>query len=725
MDQPRINAYVSLTSTGSPLVVPGDEWLGTADTYNIEAYFDTGASGVLLSTNTATALGILQATTTNGTPIVYSDVGVGGTQDFNVSDGIYISLGVYANYLDAAIDPNATLDELIAMLTYEPAISSYNQHYGPIRMQLGMPATNAVTDPTEDAAWGDLDQLIQQLLGSSMDSLDVFGMPLMQGKVIVMDCRPVNDMVSGGMSSDLALLGGTMKTYIYNPGTSYNAATNTTNPGIPGTNRHVKLSYVSFDDYTAVEPAGAVGPSMSANPFIGANPLNPADNTPDIVSSFGTKSFSGSFLLDTGAAASMISEGNALSLGVRYRAGTKGTSTPVLEDLNGNTIPNQYTLTISGIGGSTTAAGFYMDTMTIPTTEGDPIVIHGAPVLVSDITVMNPTTHQTMTLDGIFGMNNLVGSAEISQSSTSLFPDIGDMAASAFDWAVFDQPNGILGLSIADLPGNPPTATLVSAPAVTAAGGTTYSFQVKYEGTNPVSVASLDTSDILVTTPTGAVLTATPQTSGLTNAASLTVTYKITPPGGTWDFSDNGTYTLTCKANQVSDTGGLSAAQKAMGTFKATIADTTPPTTSLSTGTPTAGKTTWKFTVTYTDNKGVKTSTIGANDILVTGPNGYSQVAKYLSKTYINSTSAAGTYQIPAPGGKWDSKDNGTYTIKIQNKQICDVSGNYIVAGTVGTAAFSTAKAMTVSKAVFSTTAILPTKKVTDVLAEVLGISNA
>src|SRR5947208_14556147 len=40
---------------------------------------------------------------------------------------------------------------------------------------------------------------------------------------------------------------------------------------------------------------------------------------------------------------------------------------------------------------------------------------------------------------------------------------------------------------------------------------------------------------------------------------------------------------------------------------------------------------TYKFTVIYTDNAAVDVSTIDSNDVIVTGPNGYSQVASFVS----------------------------------------------------------------------------------------------
>ena len=104
-------------------------------------------------------------------------------------------------------------------------------------------------------------------------------------------------------------------------------------------------------------------------------------------------------------------------------------------------MPGQFTLTIGGIGGSTTVSGFFADSLVVPTIEGDPLEYLPAPMLVADITVVDPNTQEVITLDGVFGMNYLVA---------SLFVDgfiFGDLVGGPFEWLVFDQTTGILGLT--------------------------------------------------------------------------------------------------------------------------------------------------------------------------------------------------------------------------------------------------------------------------------------
>ncbi|MFT3786973.1 MAG: hypothetical protein QM770_12530 [Tepidisphaeraceae bacterium] len=405
LDQPRINAYISLTPGGAPQVadIYGDT------SFNITAYYDTGASGVLLSEGTADALGIPRSTY-NGNPVIFSDVGVAGSDNFNVSTPVSISLAKY--HPDADVDNQSTYT------------SVYNQSFNNIRTQIGPVGVEV------DPALGDL---------------DVFGMPTMTGKVVVMDPKPVNTLLD------------TMRTYVYNPGTAYNAGASTSNPGIPTVDRHIKLSYVSFDKYTQTTPTGASPPSLRTNPFIGPNPFVAGDTTPQVRLAYGGASTEGSFLLDTGAAASIISKSKASALGVTYDPNTINSDSPVLL-YNGQPIEDQFQLTIGGIGGSKVVAGFYLSSLLMRTEEGvatnlnDPnhLRFTDAPVLVSDISVANPNNpSDTYTLDGIIGMNFWVASAGIAGVDASGFPLITSLSRGNFDWVTFDEPAGKLGLKLA------------------------------------------------------------------------------------------------------------------------------------------------------------------------------------------------------------------------------------------------------------------------------------
>lgn len=118
-----------------------------------------------------------------------------------------------------------------------------------------------------------------------------------------------------------------------------------------------------------------------------------------------------------------------------------------------------------------------------------------------------------------------------------------------------------------------------------------------------------------------------------------------------------------------------------------TLIDTTLPTaSSITSNITTAGATTYNFTVTYTDNVAVNTLSLDSNDVRVTGPNGFNQLASLVSiNTSGNGTPRTATYRITAPGGSWDTADNGTYTLALQANQVNDTSNNFATANTLGT----------------------------------------
>lgn len=115
--------------------------------------------------------------------------------------------------------------------------------------------------------------------------------------------------------------------------------------------------------------------------------------------------------------------------------------------------------------------------------------------------------------------------------------------------------------------------------------------------------------------------------------------------------------------------------------------DTILPTASLSaTNLSTGNGTTYTFSVTYSDNAGVSVSSLDNNDLGVTGPNGFNQLAKFVSvDTNSNGTPRTATYQIDAPGGDWDAADNGTYTVALKANQVKDINNNYAQSGNLGT----------------------------------------
>lgn len=97
----------------------------------------------------------------------------------------------------------------------------------------------------------------------------------------------------------------------------------------------------------------------------------------------------------------------------------------------------------------------------------------------------------------------------------------------------------------------------------------------------------------------------------------------------------------------------------------------------------TPGGATLQFDVIYFDNAGIDATTLDSNDLRIIGPNGYNQPATFISA--LNGLPLVATYSMAAPGGTWDSTDNGTYNVVLQANQVANVGGLFATAGLVGT----------------------------------------
>jgi uncharacterized repeat protein (TIGR01451 family) len=102
------------------------------------------------------------------------------------------------------------------------------------------------------------------------------------------------------------------------------------------------------------------------------------------------------------------------------------------------------------------------------------------------------------------------------------------------------------------------------------------------------------------------------------------------------------------------------------------------------------GGATHSFTVVFSDNLAIDSASLDGNDIRVSGPSGFDQLATFVSVTPAgNGTPRTTTYRINAPGGAWDNADTGSYTLALQANQVRDGVGNPVAARVLG--AFSVA----------------------------------
>ncbi len=446
VDQPRINiAFAPFGDPTNPFFGPGIGLEGEdIDTIQINAFWDTGASGIVISSGTAELLG-MSLYQFGGQDVVFNDVGAGGLVPFNVSEQIVMRLapspGWFNNeqpYFDWFSSPNNF------MTAYEAA--------GPVptRIQIGP-------------------------IGGESD-LNVVGMPTMIGRKVVWDPRPTdNAWTLFDDDPDNDNFDSFVKSYSYDASHALGtipagSSDPMLNPGIPTADVSISLSYADFSKYTSTSPAGAEAPTHSHNPFLGPNPLSgpqPGDGAAPILRR-GNLSMEGSWLLDSGASVSFISQVKATDLNVVYSSDPNhglGSDDPILVDsVTGQEIPNQFQLPIQGISGDVLLlAGFYADSLTVPTDQGnpndpnDPNHLHyvagewslGAPVLVLDITLQNPDDPEdTYTIDGIFGMNYLM--ASVDADLTTFPPLLENFNFAPFDAIVFDEPAGKLYLSFND-----------------------------------------------------------------------------------------------------------------------------------------------------------------------------------------------------------------------------------------------------------------------------------
>jgi hypothetical protein len=141
-----------------------------------------------------------------------------------------------------------------------------------------------------------------------------------------------------------------------------------------------------------------------------------------------------------------------------------------------------------------------------------------------------------------------------------------DQRGSAFD-RIFGP-----AVDIGSLEVQPEVSGIASGPDVTTVSGTEYSFTVTYSDNHAVDVSSVigNNTAIRVSGPGGYNVPANfVSIDNPTNGTPRTATYTISPPGGSWDLADGGTYTVSLQSNQVSDVDHIFALAAAIGRFSA------------------------------------------------------------------------------------------------------------------------------------------------------------
>ena len=429
---PEVNVVLRPTAGSAPY--SGVDSFGDPLT-NLRLIYDTGASGVILFEGPALALPVPVAQFM-GSDVVFTDVGFGGSTPFDVSDPIHLSLGAFVQ------DPP------------DPYTSDadYPRQNPGLRLQLGPPGSAA-------------------LFIADFTPLGIVGVPAMAGRISLINPKLAE------VSLEELTPASTIHAHVYDPALPAEGG-----PGLLAPDLRVELTLKDFDRFTQTAPTGATGPTLGANPFIGPDPLaalegvDPLPTTPPgITVALGGSQATGSFLLDTGSQISSISSAMALTLGVRYWTPADPGYDPaspatLVFDADASLVPDQFSVDISGIGGTTTIAGFDADSLLVRTLEGDPLDdadpahlrFTTAPVYVHDIELQDPITLDAFVFDGILGTNYLFGSGNLLALSGFDVP----FREGPFEWLVLDlaAPTPTLGV-ITALP-EPGTPLLLGAGVV-------------------------------------------------------------------------------------------------------------------------------------------------------------------------------------------------------------------------------------------------------------------
>jgi uncharacterized delta-60 repeat protein len=220
----------------------------------------------------------------------------------------------------------------------------------------------------------------------------------------------------------------------------------------------------------------------------------------------------------------------------------------------------------------------------------------------------------------------------------------------------------------------------ILAPDVGGPGGPSTDVRIEYTSTSPIRVDEIGNNDIIVKHEDGGTALDVINASADPPFDSATVTagYTIVGPGGSWDPSDNGLYTIELRDKAVRDGQGNETPQ-ILGSFRVAIGDTQRPSATIAPGpgVTAGGGNTYSFDVTYSDNVAVNTATVNVTNVKVFRPNvpGDLTVLSAIPTPDNDAGTVRVTYTVQAPDGSWDAGDNGTYTIRQLNTQVRDTAG--------------------------------------------------
>jgi len=365
-----------------------DDYFGQQSGYVYAAVLDTGSSGSVISALEAQGRGLSMTTDT------YIDVGIGGTESFNVSAPTTVKLATVDSGAVVVSPGGLSVTEHVDM--FSPFGTDYKLQVrgsDPIIQDgaskvaintLGTPLLNQYVMHVNSG-------LGAQVFPYSLDSLGTAPVNFVPTELVAKSSLP-RDLHAG--SSELVLV-----------------PKDTTKSVL-----HVPLVYKDFIDYK-LNPNPA--PSVSTNPTI-----------PGVTISLGAGTATSDWLFDSGASVTMMGRDLATSLGIDV-------SQPGITELP-----------VLGIGGAMPMfQGYEIDQLVLSATNGDKVTFH-------DVVVFVPGKDDLPAdLPGIFGMN-LINNSFSGLSGDPFFgiEELDPVSSNFSDWyvvpAAVPEPSSFVLLAI-------------------------------------------------------------------------------------------------------------------------------------------------------------------------------------------------------------------------------------------------------------------------------------
>ncbi|MCA8987832.1 MAG: trypsin-like serine protease, partial [Planctomycetaceae bacterium] len=231
-------------------------------------------------------------------------------------------------------------------------------------------------------------------------------------------------------------------------------------------------------------------------------------------------------------------------------------------------------------------------------------------------------------------------------------------------------------------------------PDLTRGGAPEQNIRVIYSDNFGIDASTLGNNDVVIRKTDGTFLTSANLLGDNTrrDAGTIQALYTFTPPGGTWDSSDNGTYQIIVRGNSISDTSGHFVNQTTIDTFSVNIpAGSLHPYARLLTQQITSQTRYIDFEVVYTGYSNIDVSSISANNppfgaILVEPSQGLAEVASWVSSTPgSNATTVTARYRVDFVK-TWTAADNGiVLNLQLFSDSVRDVDSRDVPGTRLGT----------------------------------------